>query len=75
VDLGLVGEVEADERSASIEMTLTSPNCPLADQLLADVTERVRKLGFEEVNVRVVREPAWETSRMTPAARQALGWQ
>jgi metal-sulfur cluster biosynthetic enzyme len=75
IDLGLVYEVEADERRVAIKMTLTSPHCPLADQLLADVRERVRKLGFAEVDVRLVREPAWEPARMTPAARQALGWQ
>ena len=75
MDLGLVCEVEADERRASIGVTLTSPDCPMADQVLADVTDRVRKLGFDEVDVRLVREPAWEPSRMTPAARQALGWQ
>jgi metal-sulfur cluster biosynthetic enzyme len=75
VDLGLVCEVEADERRASIRVTLTSPDCPMADQVLADITDRVRKLGFDDVDVRLVREPAWQPSRMTPAARQALGWQ
>ena len=75
VDLGLVSEVEADERRASIGVTLTSPDCPMADKVLADVTDRVRKLGFDDVDVRLVREPAWEPSRMTLAARQALGWQ
>jgi metal-sulfur cluster biosynthetic enzyme len=74
VDLGLVYEVEADERRASIGLTLTSPNCPMADQVLTEVRDRVQSLGFEEVDVRLVPEPAWEPSRMTPAARQALGW-
>jgi metal-sulfur cluster biosynthetic enzyme len=31
-------------------------------------------LGFADVDVQLVEEPAWEPSRMTPAARQALGW-
>jgi metal-sulfur cluster biosynthetic enzyme len=75
VDLGLVYEVEAQDRRASIGLTLTSPDCPLANEVLADVQERVRKLGFDDVDVRLVREPAWAPSRMTPAARQALGWQ
>jgi metal-sulfur cluster biosynthetic enzyme len=75
VDLGLVYEVEANEERASIGVSLTSPDCPAADQVLADVKERVRGLGFKDVDVRLVREPAWEPSRMTPAARQALGWQ
>jgi len=75
VDLGLVSEVEADENRASIGVTLTSPDCPLADQVLADIRARVSELGFAEVEVRLVREPAWGPARMTPAARQALGWQ
>jgi metal-sulfur cluster biosynthetic enzyme len=75
VDLGLVYEVEMDERRASIGVTLTSPNCPKADQVLTEVRDRVRGLGFEEVEVQLIRDPAWEPSRMTPAARQALGWQ
>lgn len=74
VDLGLVRDVEADERRASVSVTLTTPDCPLADQVLTDIRERVRALGFEEVDVRLLREPTWEPSQMTPAARQALGW-
>ena len=58
-----------------MRITLTTPDCPVADQVLADVRQRIRALGFDEVDVKFVREPAWEPSRMTPAARQALGWQ
>jgi metal-sulfur cluster biosynthetic enzyme len=75
VDLGLVYEVEADETRARIGVTLTSPDCPVADEVLMAVADKVRSLGFGEVEVRLMREPAWEPSRMTPAARQALGWQ
>jgi metal-sulfur cluster biosynthetic enzyme len=74
VDLGLVHSVEADDHRASISVTLTSPHCPAADQVLSEVSDKVRDLGFDEVDVRLVDEPAWEPSRMTPAARQALGW-
>jgi metal-sulfur cluster biosynthetic enzyme len=74
VDLGLVYEVDADDSRAVVRVSLTSPDCPAADQVLSDVTERVRKLGFSEVDVTLVREPPWDPSRMTPAARQALGY-
>jgi len=74
VDLGLVYGVEADGQSATVRMALTSPHCPLAGQILDDVRERVRALGFADVDVQLVQEPPWEPSRMTPAARQALGW-
>jgi metal-sulfur cluster biosynthetic enzyme len=74
VDLGLVYGVEADGQKATVRMTLTSPQCPLAGQIVDDVREKVRALGFADVDVQLVEEPAWEPSRMTPAARQALGW-
>jgi metal-sulfur cluster biosynthetic enzyme len=75
VDLGLVVGVRTEGERASIEMTLTSPDCPLADQVVADVKKHVQDAGFSDVDVTLVREPAWEPSRMTPAAKQALGWQ
>ncbi len=74
VDLGLVYGVESDGQSATVRMALTSPHCPLAGQILDDVRERVRALGFADVDVQLVQEPPWEPSRMTPAAHQALGW-
>jgi metal-sulfur cluster biosynthetic enzyme len=70
VDLGLFYEVDADDSRAVVRVSLTSPDCPAADQVLSGVTERDRKLGF----VTLVREPAWDPSCMTPAARQALGY-
>jgi metal-sulfur cluster biosynthetic enzyme len=73
VDLGLVYEVEADDRHAVVRLTLTSPDCPVADQVVSDVTDRLRRLGIPDVKVSLIREPAWDPSRMTPAARQALG--
>jgi metal-sulfur cluster biosynthetic enzyme len=75
VDLGLVCEVKADDRCATVKVTLTSPDCPMAKEMLAEVTDRLRALGFDDVDVQLIREPAWEPSRMSPAAKQALGWQ
>jgi metal-sulfur cluster biosynthetic enzyme len=46
----------------------------MASQLLAEVREKVRALGFKSVEVTLARESVWQPSRMTPAARQALGW-
>jgi len=75
VDLGLVYEVSVEDNRVSVRMGLTSPDCPAAPQIITDVAEVVRSLGFDDVEVDLVREPAWEPSRMTPAARMALGWQ
>lgn len=73
VDLGLVYDLKIDGGRVSIKMTLTSPDCPAANQVVSDVTEAVRRLGAQEVEVELVREPQWTPFRMTPAARAALG--
>ncbi len=75
VDLGLVYNVNVQGNRASIIMTMTAPDCPMGPQLVADVERTALRLGLEEVNVELVREPPWDPSRMSPAAREALGWQ
>jgi metal-sulfur cluster biosynthetic enzyme len=75
VDLGLVYEVDADGGRARVKLGLTSPDCPAAPQLLAEVTQTLKELGFEDVKVELVQDPPWQASRMSPAARMALGRQ
>jgi hypothetical protein len=54
---------------ANIRMTLTAPNCPLADMLVEDVNTQVAKVnGVEKVNVILVFEPAWDRSMMSEEA-------
>ncbi len=75
VDLGLIYNVRVERQRVQIEMTLTAPDGPLASQVVAQVAEVVRGLGVSEVEVDLVREPPWDPSRMTPAARSQLGWE
>ena len=69
-DLGLIYEIDFDPScEATIRMTLTAPNCPMADILVEDVNTQVAKVkGVEKVNVILVFEPAWDKSMMSEEA-------
>jgi FeS assembly SUF system protein len=74
-DLGLVYEIDVDGSGKTmIEITLTAPNCPMADDLLAEVYEKVKKVeGVTEVDVNLVFDPPWDKSMMTEEAMLELG--
>lgn len=69
-DLGLIYEIDFDPSGeANIRMTLTAPNCPMADKLIEDVETQVSKVnGVEKVNIVLVFEPAWDRSMMSEEA-------
>ncbi|MBR4843582.1 MAG: DUF59 domain-containing protein [Alistipes sp.] len=69
-DLGLIYEINFDPTgTADIIMTLTAPNCPMADQLLADIHREVSKIeGVKSVNITLTFEPQWDKSMMTEEA-------
>lgn len=69
-DLGLIYEIDFEPSGeANIRMTLTAPNCPMADILVEDVNTQVGKVkGVEKVNVILVFEPAWDRSMMSEEA-------
>ena len=62
--LGLIYKITPEIDGVEILMTLTTPFCPFADDLIADVEKKVGELGYEEGDVRVelTFEPAWEPS-------------
>lgn len=74
-DLGLVYEVEmTPEGTANIRMTLTAPNCPMADQLVQQVHDDVLKVkGVERVDVTLTFDPPWDRSMMSEEALLELG--
>ena len=73
-ELGLIYKVDiADDRAVNVEMTLTTPNCPSAQELPVMVENAVSSVaGVGEVNVKVVWDPPWEPSRMSDEARDVL---
>lgn len=74
-DLGLIYELRVDgEHHVYIKMTFTAPNCPMADEVLAQVREVVEDVpGVVSVDIDLVFEPAWDKSRLSEEARIALG--
>lgn len=74
-DLGLIYEIEmTPEGTANILMTLTAPNCPMADQLLQQVHDDILRVkGVEKVDVTLTFEPAWDRSLISEEALLELG--
>ena len=73
-ELGLIYKVDiADDRKVTVDMTLTTPNCPSAAELPSMVENAVASVpGVGEVGVNVVWDPPWDQSRMSDEARVAL---
>ncbi len=69
-DLGLIYEIDFDpECTANIRMTLTAPNCPMADILIDDINTQVKKIpGVKAVNIILTFEPPWDRSMMSEEA-------
>jgi FeS assembly SUF system protein len=74
-DLGLVYEVRvSDEGRAYVKMTLTSPACPVAGQLVGEVEAKTAAVeGVESVEVDLVWDPPWDQSMLSEAAKLQLG--
>jgi FeS assembly SUF system protein len=73
-ELGLIYRVDIeDDRAVKVDMTLTTPNCPSAQELPEMVENAVASVpGVGEVKVSVVWDPPWDQSRMTDEARLVL---
>ena len=73
-ELGLIYKIEVDEKNKiNIDMTLTSPNCPVAESLPKDVKENIMKVeGVSDVNLNLVWEPPWDKDKMSEAAKLEL---
>lgn len=76
VDLGLIYDVKVKGRAVHIEMTLTTPGCPLH----ATIEQAVRRVldtrhsDIVDVQLELVWEPAWDVDKITPEGRAELGW-
>ena len=74
-DLGLIYEIKVnEEHEVYVQMTLTAPNCPMADYVVEQVREAVKDVpGVVDVNIDLVCEPVWDRSRMSEEALVELG--
>ena len=73
-DLGLIYEIKIDEeKKVEIIMTLTSPNCPVAETLPIDVSHKIKNLnGMKSLAVYLTFEPPWDKDMMSEDAKLAL---
>ena len=74
-EMGLIYEVKVDGAGVvAVQMTLTSPHCPAAQSIPAEVEGKIRAIdGVTDVKIDIVWEPPWEPSKMSEAARLQLG--
>ncbi len=75
-DLGLIYEVDVDDYdNVDITMTLTAPNCPMADSIVRDVKEKVSEIGeINKVTVDLTFDPPWDKTMMSEQAKLELGF-
>lgn len=75
-EMGLVYDIAVgQEGNIKIQMTLTSPQCPVAEDLPIEVDFKVRSIpDVRDVKVDVVWDPPWDPSKMSEAAQLELGW-
>jgi FeS assembly SUF system protein len=75
-ELGLIYEVKIDkENNVQIEMTLTSPNCPVAESLPKEVEDKVASVdGVTTCKVNIVFDPPWDKDMMSEEAKLELGF-
>ena len=75
-DLGLIYELNIRKsRLVYIKMTFTAPNCPMADEVMADVKSNVEDVpGVTGCEIDLVFEPAWDQSMLSDEARVILGY-
>lgn len=74
-DLGLIYKIDVSENfNIEIDMTLTSPNCPMVDQLIEDVTSAVKSIPETKgINVNIVFDPPWSQDLLSDEAKLDLG--
>ena len=73
-ELGLIYNIKVEGRKAEIKMTLTTPNCPVAESLPVDIEEKIKSI--EEINsceVEITFDPTWTQEMMSEEAKLELG--
>ncbi len=75
-DLGLIYKIDLkDDGTLDLDMTLTAPNCPLADYIVEEVRQKTEEIdGISRASVSLVFEPAWDQTMMSEEAKLELGF-
>ncbi|MBZ0095481.1 MAG: metal-sulfur cluster assembly factor [Sulfuricella sp.] len=76
VDLGLVYGVEISDNRLHVDLTMTTPACPMGEMILDDVHEALAALAptDTEIDIELVWDPPWSPDKMSEHARKHLGW-
>lgn len=74
-DLGLIYKIDVDDnKQVEVTMTLTAPNCPVADDLLLEIKEKVESIpGVKAAAINLTFDPPWDKSMMSEEALLELG--
>lgn len=76
VDLGLIYDIRVDDlkKRIEIDMTLSTPSCPIGDTIVEEVEQVLKDVFSEfEIVVNLVWDPPWSIDRLTPEGRRLLG--
>ena len=73
-ELGLIYEIKVEkDNNVKVKMTLTTPNCPVAESLPKEVKDNIMKInGVSDVNLNLVWEPPWDKDKISEAAKLEL---
>ena len=72
-ELGLIYDIQVKDRKAEIKMTLTTPNCPVAESLPKEVKDSIMEIkDVDKVDLELVWDPPWDKSMMSEAAKLEL---
>ena len=72
-ELGLIYDIKVNDRKAEIKMTLTTPNCPVAESLPKEVKDGAMQVdGIDNVDLELVWDPPWNKDMMSEAAKLEL---
>ena len=72
-ELGLIYDIKVENVTAKVKMTLTTPNCPVAESLPKEVKDSIMQVeGIEKVDLDLVWEPPWDKSMMSESAKLEL---
>ena len=73
-DLGLIYNLKEENGVLDVEMTLTAPGCPIADQIVSEVKDKMEMVeGITTANIQLVFDPPWTMEMMTEEAKLELG--
>jgi metal-sulfur cluster biosynthetic enzyme len=75
LDLGLIYEIRLDRNDVEIDMSLTSPGCPSAPEIMADAEKQIKTIpGIGMTTINLVWSPMWTPERIEPRVRAYLGF-